>query len=364
MRKRLLVSIGCLVLVASLAGCAARRSASISGLKTAAVIDGTRYVTAESLCQIYSLIYHWDPVAKKLTFKKDNKEARMMVNSATALLNDNVCTMEKEVRFYQGSAVIPESFAGRMLRDFFREERVRGRSTFSNLGLPLRRVIIDPGHGGKDPGAVGRRGLLEKDVVLDIAKRLKGKLRSAGIDVILTRDTDEFISLEERGAAGNANSNKADFFISIHANASRSRWVKGVEVLYLSEAIDEDTRSLKASKDYELDVEEDYCGDDTAAIIWDLIYRDDRKSSQEMAELICSSLSKNLSQKSRGTKPARFQVLKTNLPAILIEVGFISNSGEEKKLSSTSYRNKIAQAIARGILEYNRKVAQGRTVRR
>ncbi|MFH1046291.1 MAG: N-acetylmuramoyl-L-alanine amidase, partial [Candidatus Omnitrophota bacterium] len=168
---------------------------------------------------------------------------------------------------------------------------------------------------------------------------------------------DKFISLDERARI--ANSQNVDFFISVHANASRSKWVSGVEVFYISEQIDDNTRSKKTAKNYDPDVDSKVTGAKTEAIVWDLIHSDNRASSREMAEYVCSSLSQSLTQKNRGTKQARFYVLNgTNTPAILIEVGFISNPTEEKKLTESSYCGKIAQAVTDGILQYNRTNSQ------
>ncbi|MBU4141033.1 MAG: N-acetylmuramoyl-L-alanine amidase [Candidatus Omnitrophica bacterium] len=346
-----------------LCGCATVPAVSVPGLKTTVVIDGARYVSAESLCQIYNLDYHWDPVAKKATLSRDNKEVKVMAESSVVLLNNTVRAMDKEAVFYQGSLVIPHSFARRTLDPFFREEYIKRKAVPAGLGLTLRCVVIDPGHGGKDPGAIGKGGLKEKDAVLDIARRLKGKLNAAGINVVLTRESDRFLSLSQRSQIADTNLEKADFFISIHANAARSKWVKGVEVFYLSESMDDNLRSFEAAKSYDLNLDEGYSGKNTTAIIWDLRYSDDRKSANEMAGLISQSLSRKLSRKNRGAKPARFQVLKTNIPAVLVEVGFISNLREEKKLKSSSYRDRIAEGIAKGVIQYNRNYTQGRAAR-
>ena len=332
-------------------------------LKETVIIDGTRYISAKSLCKIYNLEYHLDSITRKVTLTKGDKKARIMVDSATVLLNNALRTMDKEAKFYQDSVVIPRSFAYRTLKPFFREEHIRGRLVPAKVsGWPIKNVIIDPGHGGKDPGAVGKRGLKEKDVVLDVAKRLKRKLNAAGINVILTRESDKFVSLTQRARIANAKD--VDFFISIHANASRSRWVNGVEVFYLSESIDDNWRSFQAAKNYDLNLQEDFSGKDTATILWDLVLSENRKSSVNLAEQVLYSLSKSLSQRNRGTKPARFYVLKgTNIPAVLIEVGFISNLQEEKRLRDTSYRDKVASAITKGLIQYNRNLTQRRTVR-
>ncbi len=353
LRLLFLSSVFCLLSVL-LIGCATAPMVSAPGLKETVIIDGAQYISAESLCRIYGLDSHWDPFTKKLTLIKGDKELRLLVNSSTALLGNTASAMDKEAKFYRGSVVIPQSFVKKTLTSFFKEEPIKEKVIVTEVSGPIKSVIIDAGHGGKDPGAVGRGGLKEKDAVLDIAKRLETRLKRAGIAVILTRASDKFVSLSSRSLIANTNAKQTDFFISIHANASRSRWVSGVEVFYLSEAIDEDLRASNAAKNHNLNIKEDFSGKDTAAILWDLIYRDDRKSSIELAELTSRILSRSLSQRNRGRKPARFYVLKgTNIPAILVEVGFISNRREEERLKSAFYRDKIAQAIFEGIIQYN-----------
>jgi len=360
MKKIFLTSFVLCFLTFVLAGCATAPGGASGRFKDSVRIGGTSYVSAESVGEAYDLDYYWDPISKKVVLSKDGKSAKMMVGSNTVLLNDSVRTIDKEIKFHQGSCVIPRTFAYKALAPFFREKRIRkevlGRQTSA---LPIRNVVIDAGHGGKDPGAIGKSGLKEKDVVLDIAKQLKRELQSLGIKATLTRSNDSFVSLGQRARVTNVK--EADFFISIHANASRSKWVSGVEVFYLSESIDENTRSLKAAKNYDLNLEEKISGKHTAAILWDMIYNEHRRSSIDLAGLVCFSLSRKLGQKNRGKKPARFYVLKgTNIPAILIEVGFISNAREEKRLRGFAYRGKIAQGIANGIAQYNRSFTQKR----
>jgi N-acetylmuramoyl-L-alanine amidase len=192
-------------------------------------------------------------------------------------------------------------------------------------------------------------------VVLDVAKRLKSKLNAQGIDVILTRKSDDFISLYQRSRIANINARKIDAFISIHANAARSKRISGVEVFYLSESIDDDQRAYTAARNYRLNLREPVSGRYTSAILWDLVYSQNRRTSIQLADYVGKSLSRNLYQRNRGTKPARFYVLKgTNIPAILVELGFISNPQEEKRLRDHSYREKVAQSVAEGIRQYNR----------
>ena len=347
-----------------LMGCAMAPVVSGPRLKRAVRIDGASYVSAESLSAAYNLDYQWDPVAKKALFARGDKEAKIMADSAVALLNSKVCTMNKEAVLYGEGLLIPESFARRTLAPFFKEEYIEGKRAIVGVSARIKAVIIDPGHGGKDPGAIGRGGLKEKDVALDIAKRFKRKLNAAGINVIMTRDRDRFVSLSQRSKIANANAEKADFFISVHANASRSKWVNGVEVFYLSEAIDDNLRSLNAVNNSDLNLKESYSGKYTPIILRDLIFTEDRRESIQLAELLSRSLSKDLRQRNRGEKPARFYVLKkTNIPALLVEVGFISNHWEEKRLRDSSYREKIAQGLLDGIVQYNRKFDQETTRR-
>ncbi len=213
-------------------------------------------------------------------------------------------------------------------------------------------VVIDPGHGGKDPGAMGN-GLKEKDVVLDVAKRLKAKLSEKGIKTVLTRDRDVFITL--KGRARKANKLMPDVFVSIHANASRRGSARGVEVYYVSERVDDSNRAVVAAENSALKFEDKSieAGKEIKAIIWDMVYTHNRVKSKELAGYIAGNLSRAIGTKNRGVKGAPFYVLKwTNSPAVLVEIGFISNPKEASKLGSNAYKDKIADAICKGILQY------------
>ncbi|MGP0129032.1 MAG: N-acetylmuramoyl-L-alanine amidase [cyanobacterium endosymbiont of Rhopalodia musculus] len=186
--------------------------------------------------------------------------------------------------------------------------------TDSSSGAPKGRVlvIIDPGHGGKDPGAVGLRGLEEKNVILPISLDVSRLLQEQGVQVKLTRNADYFVSL--RGRADLANRVGADIFVSIHANAvggSRSH-INGVEVFYYGH--------------------------------------------KDLSEAIHSSIVRSVNVDDRGVKKGRFYVLrKSGMPASLVEVGFVTGTEDNRKLSNPAYRLKMAQAIAQGILDYIRQ---------
>jgi N-acetylmuramoyl-L-alanine amidase len=209
-------------------------------------------------------------------------------------------------------------------------------------------VVLDAGHGGHDEGATGPSGLQEKDLVLDVARRLAERLRSRGVRVVLTRDADRFLSLEERTAV--ANDARADLFLSIHANASRSKKPKGVETYFASlDATDDHARATA-------DRENDALGakapkfrrdDPLAAILGDLIETQHLQESSEFAKLAQLELSRLDRAPSRGVKQAPFVVLMgVQMPASLVEIGFLSNPSEEARLRRGRSRDGIAEALA------------------
>lgn len=222
----------------------------------------------------------------------------------------------------------------------------------------IETIVIDPGHGGEELGAEGSAGLYEKDIVLDLALRLKRQLqREKELKVILTREKDINLALDERTAL--ANHNHADLFISIHVNASKGKKVKGAETFFLSyEATDEEIRTLAALENNAAGVPEKKLeGGMIEMILWDMAQMQYLQESSELAETIQAELNELLGIKDRGVKQAPFRVLMgATMPAVLIEVGFLSNPEEEEKLKKGVYREDIARAIYRSILSYRNLV--------
>jgi N-acetylmuramoyl-L-alanine amidase len=221
------------------------------------------------------------------------------------------------------------------------------------LGLGVRRIVIDAGHGGHDPGTIGRKGLQEKDLVLDVALRLDRLLRSElGAETLLTRSTDVFVGLEERTAI--ANSKDADLFLSIHANSSRNRTARGIETYYLNFAQDPHAEEVAARENAI-----------SAATIKDLQKlvkaitlnskidesRDFAASVQE--GMVGSMRPRNPRTEDRGTRTAPFYVLiGANMPSVLAEIAFVSNPEEERLLASADQREKIARGLFEGVRNY------------
>jgi len=224
-----------------------------------------------------------------------------------------------------------------------------------------KRIVIDPGHGGHDPGAVGPNKLYEKDVVLDIALKLRKILAAdPNLEIFMTRDKDVFIPLEQRTAI--ANSKKADLFVSVHANASPRKAAKGIETYFLNWTSDEEALkvaarenqiSLKKMKKMNNDER-----DILRSILGDLSRDNKRDESLKLANYIQLSMVNNLNKDydhivDLGVKQALFYVLfGAQMSSVLVEVSFISNPLEEKLLSKSGYREGLARSIATGISSY------------
>lgn len=209
----------------------------------------------------------------------------------------------------------------------------------------LRIVTIDPGHGGGETGAEGQGGVTEKNVVLSISRRLRDLLQERlGVRVILTRDGDRDLTLDERAAV--ANTNKSNLFLSIHADASQRRNARGSSVYFLSHTSTPTHPAASSSGGG---------GSDLDYILWNMAQTSHLSQSSELAEILQEELLSvtGTERVNRGIKQNSFRVLKgATMPAVLVEVGFISNADEEKLLASAEYQDKLAEAIYRGVLRY------------
>ena len=230
------------------------------------------------------------------------------------------------------------------------------------FGLGVRTVVIDPGHGGKDPGALTcRKGLVEKDIVLKVSHKLAQYLRQKlGLKVIMTRTGDTFPSLEERTAI--ANTQNADLFISLHVNAAPNSKLHGVETYFLNLATDERSIQLAAREN----ATTTKSISDLQRILNDLMLNTKINESNRLAfqtqRSIMTTLNKSYPRvKSLGVKQAPFYVLLgAQMPAVLVEIGFGTNPEECRRLASTKYLNKIAEGISRGLAEFIRQSKSGK----
>ena len=217
----------------------------------------------------------------------------------------------------------------------------------------IRRIVVDPGHGGQDPGAIGAGKTMEKDIVLAIGLKLADRLRSElGMDVVMTRSTDVFIPLEERTAI--ANKVNADLFISVHANASLNRNITGIETYYLNLAKTEKARQL-AARENNTSLEKVSV---LQGILFDLMANSKINDSAHLADEVQKSTWKRVSRqypaaRNNGVKQGPFYVLVgAGMPSILVETAFLSNEAEEKNLNDPGYQEATVEGIVDGVRSY------------
>ncbi len=349
----------CILLIISLflcgltaSGCSRTGSVSVDRRMSRSFVrlDRKQYVPLIVVCKQYDLSWHWDGFSKIITVKNLKSNAKLFPGSGLILFNNEVFDLKSRVRIHRGQIMVPQSF----LRLFTKKEpplKLRRKSVFS-----IRKIVIDAGHGGKDPGAIGKKGIQEKDIALDISLRLKKELTKQGIDVILTRDTDIFHPLKKRSEI--ANKEKADFFISVHANAAHTSSANGFEAFYLSTDYDDFSKAVQIRENAVIKFEENAgyeYSDDLNATLWDMILSENRIESIEMANSISDELKRALKLNTRYIRGARFRVLKgANMPAVLLEMGYLTNKNEAMRLNNAYYRQMLAEAVATGIIRYKK----------
>ena len=292
----------------------------------------------------------------KATLAKKSSAAKPVVNeTAKGKDNPSAVTVRSESKTQPNEGISVSTVAS--------PKSDGTRSLIRTLGLKIGRIVIDAGHGGQDTGTVGPSGLMEKDLVLDISLKLRVLIEEKlGGEVILTREDDSFIPLERRTEL--ANLNQADLFVSIHANSSRDRAVRGVETFFL------DFTSSPNSE--EVAARENASSQKTIFELQDLVKRialrekidESREFAQIIQKAVVKQIQKNPQTTNRGVKQAPFIVLiGAQMPSILTEVSFLSNPSDEKLLKSPNYRQKMAQAICNGIEDYTRNLGGIKTAR-
>jgi N-acetylmuramoyl-L-alanine amidase len=236
----------------------------------------------------------------------------------------------------------------------------------------IHTIVIDPGHGGVETGAIGPSGIQEKELTLGLARELSTRLGRLGVQTILTRNDDTLVKLDERPAI--ANQNKADLFVSIHLNSSLGAGAHGTETYFLSPQATDPRAARSAAAENTANTASTAnppaasttegtpppAGaeqQDVDLILWELAQSHHMAESQRLANLIQGEFNEELQLKDRGVKQAPFRVLVgASMPAVLVELGFISNPDEEKKLQDPAYRGQLVDALARAIAKYKAAV--------
>jgi N-acetylmuramoyl-L-alanine amidase len=318
-------------------------------------INGTTYFPLPAFCDTNGVEWNYDVYCRTATLVKGAHKVSVRVGDELVLVDGKPMRLHHPIDVYQGMIVGPYRFRQQILDELF-GEGVKRTGITCVLGSRVKKVVIDAGHGGNDPGAIGRTGLREKDVNLDIAKRIAALLKKDGVEIILTRSTDRFIPLG--GRVDIANKVDADLFISVHSNANRLRSMNGFEVYYVDPTVSDSKRAVFAAQNVSLKLPRSAYGENSTnlrAILWDMIFTSNRAESIELSRAVCSNLNEELGIKILGIKGARFAVLRgIRMPGVLIEVGFVSNREEEAKLKNGFYRQKIAEAVVGGVKNYCR----------
>jgi len=352
--------------VSLLAGCATKSSyyrLDPSLAYSVKNINGFQYVPLVKACDAYGMNCSWDAVANTATITGRSGTIVLRAGSDTVLSGGSARKIDRPVVLSGGTVFVPVSF----VRQTFMPATASVVTTAPVVPVPeaaaskkftINTIVLDTGHGGKDVGAVGSAyGTKEKNLALVLSGKIKAILESNGIRVIMTRSADNFVSLERR--ADIANKSNADIFVSVHINASRSRAMRGFECYYLSNATDDTSRALQAFEDSSLKLSDSADAMRSSQLdktLWDMSLTENRRESGELAGYICSSVEDSLAIKNRGVKTARFYVLKnTNIPSVLVEAGYLSNRIEELQLKNPAVLDRLAEAIARGILQYRKR---------
>jgi N-acetylmuramoyl-L-alanine amidase len=308
---------------------------------------GERFLDLESFSAARGFQYHWDPLAKLASVSSLDQTVKFRVGSEYGLSEGRLIRLGAKTRLTQGSVQV-----------FYSAKNYLDRLVVSDrLNAPvyhrIRRVVIDAGHGGTDTGAVSSRGLKEKRVVLDVARKVKKLLEARGLEVVMTRNSDVFIPLSERTQL--ANKQGADFFVSIHANASLTRSLQGFEIYYLSEATDDAALALERAENSVIRFESTppKPSKELKTIFWDLRESENRRESLQLAERVMDAVGASVTIAARRIRSANFYVLKwTECPAILIETGYLTNRPDERRLRDPVYKRRLAESIVEGIWRY------------
>ena len=316
-------------------------------------VSNSDYIDIAGFCKKCNFEYSFDTIddliriypSDTLKGMVSSKEIKLLLNSSVGMLGGSIFYLRKPPVCCRGKIFLPRQLKKVITSGKF----VSFRPLFA-----INTIVIDPGHGGKDPGAISAGGLMEKTVNLIVSRYLKEELEKMGFKVILTRNRDVFLSLAERSNI--AKQCNADLFISIHANANHSRKVNGIEVYYL------DPLRLKAmERSARLAKSESFQGKnmpvEVKTILWDLLITKNYGFSVEISDILYLTF-KNLGFNVKPPRKAPFYVLRfAYVPSVLFEMGYLSNHHEEKALRKKHYQKRIARTIALAVSSLKRRHA-------
>ncbi|MBF0512251.1 MAG: N-acetylmuramoyl-L-alanine amidase [Candidatus Omnitrophica bacterium] len=322
------------------------------GGRPAIMVNQPAGISLKEICDRYHVLWQWDSVSQVVTLEYKGNQSKALVGSSTVLVGKQQIVLSAPLRRERSMIFVPEDFEAQVLAPF--GVPIGGLGAVESSSR-VHTIVIDAGHGGKDRGTIVGSGTDEKEIVLDVAKRLEVLLENAGIKVVMTRDTDNFISLPQRTVI--ASRSGADLFISIHVNSNKDHSVNGLLVYYLGAVARRDVMETQRRSNERTFLRSLNAVDSATvlAILTDMMDTLKSGHSQKLAKLIVRSARETEGIKVRGdgVRLCHFFVVRNTLmPAVLVETGFLSNHQEHSKLVMPTYRQKLAQAVARGILDY------------
>jgi len=303
----------------------------------------TLYVPVAAVARAWGM-HEVSRAGGELRFSSPEHTLAIAPGSREARLDGKALFMKAEADWVDGKLAVPIYLALIDLPELLAPgfPPVRGED-----GKKIR-VFLDPGHGGKDPGAVSEDGIREKDVVLDISRRVKGILEARGFEVVMSRDDDVFIPLSRRSLL--ANRLRAAVFVSVHANAAQNRLAKGPETFYYSASADLSSDYLARVENAYLSLKGGLFGPENVPLP---AGREDK--SRQLAGKVQARIAALGGGIDRGVKTARFHVIRHSaMPSILVETGFLSHREEVALLGAGPYQQQVAEAVAEGVADYFR----------
>jgi len=371
------------------------RSLAGNGSLPIVTLDGGDLVALSDLNRLGGLDNSFDIITQRGRFYRGARTAVYQVGLSVALLNGSLKKYSRPVLRREGDVLFPVEFAEDLLRGLYPDHTLTRKDSLIVLSAvrtertgppiidkppagdmdekpPARDricfIIIDAGHGGKDPGAIGRGGLYEKNITLGVARSLEGYLKAnlKGVRIVLTRQSDRFIELATRTkmANGHLRENENGVFVSIHVNASISPRISGFETYYLSQSpSNEEARATAALENNVVVLEEKShrkSYDEIEHMEAFMLTAQIQRESALLAECIQSGMNGAATGfKSRGVKKADFFVLRGSLmPAALAEIGYITNQHEAQQLKKAACQEKIARGIGKGLVTFIKKYDQ------
>lgn len=348
----------------------------------------SRYVPAAAMIEHFDFEYALDPATGVLSLIHRNQKVTFIAGSSEVYVEGRIEWLSAPVLLKGGQLLIPGDGVNIATRHLLKKSiswtysegvfaiggmtadgGLRDRSSVEgaqvrrgrreNLQFDIGAIVIDPGHGGSDPGGVGVGGIKEKDIVLAVAQELRKELLKShrSREIIISREQDDFLTLEGRSSIANGvNPEKNPIFISIHANASFNKGTFGYETYFLSlDPVSEDAREVAMMENSVFTPEIEEYNDNLRQILNRIVDVEYRRESIKLAEFIQRRLEAHIGSMSsnRGVKSAFFYVLKAaKMPSVLVEIGFVTNREESSRLLQTEYRKKIAKGVAEGINDF------------